>query len=257
MQLRATSLRAIKTGGRRRAWTPAELGANLALWLDAEDAASITLNGSTVSQWSDKSGNNRHATQATAANQPLYLSNFNGKPALQFNGTSYTLSAPLPLSGNDISLIAVTQRTGITNSLFRWQSGPIYFVYPYGLHSALSNDGGVSTANNPANGFVNDTYGIASYHRQRGVSKTTFWNGVQQGSTSSIDVALPSVSTLFIGSVNGTGEFYNGYAGELLITTTAVSIADRQKLEGYLAWKWGLVADLPVGHPFKNNPPTV
>ena len=51
-------------------WSPLQLGANLSLWLDASDASTITLNGSTVSQWNDKSGNARHATQATAANQP-------------------------------------------------------------------------------------------------------------------------------------------------------------------------------------------
>jgi hypothetical protein len=53
-------------------WTPADLGASLALWLDAADASTITLNGSNVSQWDDKSGNDRHASQATASFQPLY-----------------------------------------------------------------------------------------------------------------------------------------------------------------------------------------
>jgi hypothetical protein len=36
-----------------------------------------------------------------------------------------------------------------------------------------------------------------------------------------------------------------------------LSTADRQKLEGYLAHKWGLKANLPVDHPFKSTPPTV
>jgi hypothetical protein len=30
-----------------------------------------------------------------------------------------------------------------------------------------------------------------------------------------------------------------------------------KKLEGYLAHKWGLTANLPVGHDFKNTAPTV
>jgi hypothetical protein len=29
----------------------------------------------------------------------------------------------------------------------------------------------------------------------------------------------------------------------------------RQKLEGYLAWKWGTVATLDAGHPYKSAPP--
>lgn len=35
-------------------WTSAALEANLALWLDAADASTITLNGSTVSQWTTR-----------------------------------------------------------------------------------------------------------------------------------------------------------------------------------------------------------
>lgn len=53
-------------------WTPAAI--TTALWLDAADSSTITLNGSTVSEWRDKSGNARHAAQATAASQPQYNS---------------------------------------------------------------------------------------------------------------------------------------------------------------------------------------
>jgi hypothetical protein len=43
----------------------------------------------------------------------------------------------------------------------------------------------------------------------------------------------------------------------MVATSALLSTADRQRLEGYLAWKWGLHANLPAGHPFRNNPPTV
>lgn len=51
-------------------WTPAQVSS--AVWLDANDASTVTLNGVGVSQWSDKSGNNRNVLQGTAANQPKY-----------------------------------------------------------------------------------------------------------------------------------------------------------------------------------------
>jgi hypothetical protein len=35
-------------------WNPSMI--STALWLDAADVATVTLNGSTVSQWNDKSG---------------------------------------------------------------------------------------------------------------------------------------------------------------------------------------------------------
>ena len=79
-------------------WTPVELGGNLALWLDADDAPTITLNGSTVSQWQDKSGNARHVSQATASVQPAYLANdLNGKAGIDFylNKGLFSTSTPV------------------------------------------------------------------------------------------------------------------------------------------------------------------
>ena len=46
-------------------WTPASI--TTAVWYDADNAASITKDGSNfVSQWNDLSGNARHATQPAA-----------------------------------------------------------------------------------------------------------------------------------------------------------------------------------------------
>jgi hypothetical protein len=42
---------------------------------------------------------------------------------------------------------------------------------------------------------------------------------------------------------------------ELIIVNGSLSTSDRQKAEGYLAHKWGLTANLPSDHPYKNNPP--
>ena len=84
-------------------WTPASLGADLALWLDAEDTASITLNGSTVSQWDDKSGNNFNFANATASEQPAYLATgLNGKPSLRTDGDD-TLFYQSSLLGQNVS----------------------------------------------------------------------------------------------------------------------------------------------------------
>jgi hypothetical protein len=47
----------------------------------------------------------------------------------------------------------------------------------------------------------------------------------------------------------------NGFIAEMVIATTALSVDDRQRLEGYLAHKWGLTANLPPEHPYKTTPP--
>tara|TARA_R110001592_G_scaffold102305_2_gene288946 strand:+ start:1345 stop:4500 length:3156 start_codon:yes stop_codon:yes gene_type:complete len=54
-----------------------------------------------------------------------------------------------------------------------------------------------------------------------------------------------------------TGDFFDGQIAEYLICDGVQSTADRQKIEGYLAWKWGIESVLPVGHPYKSAPPEV
>jgi hypothetical protein len=43
--------------------------------------------------------------------------------------------------------------------------------------------------------------------------------------------------------------------GEIVMYDSALSTADAERLEGYLAHKWGLTGDLPGGHPHKTTPP--
>ena len=47
-------------------------------WWDASDSSTITKSGTAVSQWRDKSGNNYHKNQPTAANQPAVITDGTG-----------------------------------------------------------------------------------------------------------------------------------------------------------------------------------
>lgn len=65
---------------------------NLYCWLDATGLVDNTTNaygicsGGTCSQWSDLSGNSRHFTQGTGANQPTLGTGLSSLPALTFDG---------------------------------------------------------------------------------------------------------------------------------------------------------------------------
>jgi hypothetical protein len=79
----------------------------LALWLKAD--AGVTLNGATVSQWADQSGQGRNVVQPTAANQPALVTTELGKPALRFDGLNDFMAFNLRvngLSGMTIFLVA-------------------------------------------------------------------------------------------------------------------------------------------------------
>ncbi len=64
----------------------------LGAWYDAYDASTITEAAGAVSQWDDKSGNLRHITQSTGANQPIYTNGDN----VSFDGTNDWLGNSTP-----------------------------------------------------------------------------------------------------------------------------------------------------------------
>jgi hypothetical protein len=106
--------------------------AGLALWLDAADSSTISLDGSSnVEEWRDKSGNNRHAGQTTGANRPDYASTRNGRSVVGFGGsperlvtTSFSLPQPQHLfvvarpTSSSQNFIAAASGT-VTCSLYR------------------------------------------------------------------------------------------------------------------------------------------
>jgi hypothetical protein len=65
-------------------WDPALI--TTALWLDANDSATITQSGGAITTWADKSGNNR---TAIADGNPTYSATgmSTSKPAVQLDGT--------------------------------------------------------------------------------------------------------------------------------------------------------------------------
>jgi len=52
-------------------WYPTSIP-SCSLWLDADDASTVVLNGTDVLQWQDKSGKGNHFGQTTGSLQPLY-----------------------------------------------------------------------------------------------------------------------------------------------------------------------------------------
>ncbi len=78
----------------------------LQLWLKADDG--VTLNGSTVSQWIDQSGNGNDATQSNTDRQPMFVDNgLNNKPVLHFDGVNDRLGLTGSSTMSQISLFIV------------------------------------------------------------------------------------------------------------------------------------------------------
>lgn len=238
------------------AWTPADLGASLELWFDANDTATVTLNGSTVSQWDDKSGNTRNISQGSASQQPTWNSTgLNGMPTVVFNGsndillnqnagtigvtniTIISLMRYAGASGEDVPIvIGQTGQTGRIRGLYRPNNGTTQGFACWATDitsSSLSTDTG-------------GTHHIFEAVMPDNTSVNLYRDGVvDTGAPRALNgsAAQPvNFDGFSLGSLQGpaVGNYYsNVEVSEALILYTAISDADREKIEGYLAWKWG------------------
>ena len=259
------------------AWTPAQLGSTLRVWLDADDASTITLNGSTVSQWRDKSGGARHFFQTFAAGQPTYVvSAINGRAAIQgrtaagnqetgvqfgsfaFNGSGATIAGFL-------SVVANSQNNGVsqafTTNPFRIQWGTRDGFVPQNvkyLPGGTINDGITITfehwMNSPS--LAGNPGALITTVNAAGQIQTHF-NGAS-GAVLQRTWSNFTATGLFL----PPRSFFTmpGLIGEFVLLVDPIGTSDREKLEGYLAHKWqgaGASNSLPAGHPFKAAPPTV
>ena len=78
-----------------------------------------------------------------------------------------------------------------------------------------------------------------------------YLNGTLQASGVTQAGTTPVTGPLFINGQAGTStNSYQSYLAEVIVFNTGLSQANRQVVEGYLAWKWGMQSLLPVIHPY-------
>lgn len=264
-------------------WTPANIVTQA--WFDADDAGTITI-ATGVSQWDDKSGNGRHVSQGTAANQPAYNSTqLNSKPVLTFDGSNDVLQrtggvtglmqaigqaavyivyrqTSTPIAGSSDCIYTVTDNAGTSYRAISYQTGSPPETGGNGLRVVGARVDGAATSN------VLTLYPIPAFNLWHIKSDLfdysnsdllPFQNGsALTGSASfSTDGAISdtAAANLGIGCDNAGGQPITGDIAEIIITHNTRT-RQRLLIEGYLAHKWGLTANLPTSHPFKAHQPT-
>jgi hypothetical protein len=242
----------------------------LQLWLDAADSSSMVLSGTTVTTWKDKSG---------LVNNAL-LSGGNGSPTLMALGTKQMIRYPnlnrmvltttlatLPTvfavaktdtTTNGSVIIGVPVNTaGMASYYFQIVTNGSPFDQKYVASpstvfseskSATGAFPGVNTLcimtglNDPTNAVSGLVF------RTNGTSKT-----------SGAGVTPITVAKTFIGNLDWFQNFGNPGGTidicEIIVFNSVLNTIQTQQVEGYLAQKWGLKANLPVAHPYNSLPP--
>jgi hypothetical protein len=252
-------------------WTPAAI--TTALWLDAADASTITTVSGAVSQWNDKSGNGLNATQGTSGLRPIVATaSQNFLNGISFDGVDDYLGFSSALLGATHSLFVLFKPTieAAIGSLFgQWQSGQNgRYVWSVNQDSTgqvasgkLNLFNSTTTQGASINGFAievsitNDATLVSSISTTGDEQWKLLKNGTQWESATIASVYTGINSSL--GSANATASInpYDGVIYEVIHLASYASTDTRQRIEGYLAHKWGLTGSLPAGHPYKTTPP--
>jgi hypothetical protein len=257
--------------------------ATLNLWLDANDANTFTLGSNNkVVQWNDKSSFATHAVNATDSQRPTLSSMGAGLSAVYcINGVSSTglFSNTINTQGSYKDLFIVA----------RYDLGSVW--YPNGIGFQTLFSGGTSQATIDSNTAPSNGNGIVGSPLTGYCPLSTeFWgmgwitgshyhlNGslspiVSSGSNNP-RTALPTIYTnpgminfrctattlalsgyTISGLKGSVGNSWYGPIYEIISYQTLLSDSERQKVEGYLAYKWGLQSLLPASHPYKSSRP--
>jgi hypothetical protein len=248
-------------------WTPSRLE-SVSLWMDANDSSTITLTSSEVSQWDDKSGNGYNFTQ-TDANQRPTLGTLNGLTSVQFNlndaGTATDkLNATSNPLGNvndsvgEMSLFIAGEVNSLATSggYFPIIGQNTFYISTYILGQVLARFGSAGQFSSSAGIVSNGDKVLLGFTSSVSASnQEVFLNGTSvasQSVTSSLSVA----SSFYIHGFTSNG--YDNELGEIvMVAGNTLSTSDRQKIEGYLAHKWGMDSNLDSSHPYALSAPTI
>ena len=241
-------------------WSPAQI--TTALWLDASDISTISVDTG-VSQWRDKSGNAQHVLQTTGPNQPAYtVGVLNGLNVLTFDGpndfmsnttyefpTVYSIYVVGRGSANSYSRLLNVGTGDVRGFLGTGPSNSNYATF-FG-NGASWND----ILSNTPNQSITSTSILGVVKDNEVAGATPYVNGIAQNTKNG---TTTTATGFILGSSPGGGsQHWNGIIAEVIIQFLLSTNLQRLLIEGYLAHKWGLQANLPNDHPYKNAAPTL
>ena len=257
------------------AFSPSSL-TGLSFWIDATRITGAS-NNQALTAWNDLSPN---AYTGGASNGPTYISSGIGSNAtVRFNGTSQYIdygTNALNINTSPFHTFIVAKYNAIntagllmSKSLYGGGAGR-YFMgkangttnMEYYLIGTDANTGSITSAFNLSNTSLFGFYWDRStmFYNLNGSTITSV--------TYTFATALNTSFNLLVGAYNnGSGgtpgpgnppinHYFPGDMGEIVSYLAPLTPFDRQKVEGYLAWKWGLQTSLPAVHPFRIAAPT-
>jgi hypothetical protein len=243
--------------------------ANCQLWLDGSDTSTISLSGSAVTQWNDKSGNAKNVTQATAARRPSSgINTINSKNVITFGGDDLLQAATASdwtflhnSGGSTVFAVSISDNsTAAEFPIFATSTGSAqtgvalriaYDTPTQSIGPFVSTGGGSGTLVSLISGGA-VTAGTAFYtsgiwdNNNATLANRSLWRqngGTQFGANAQDDapVGTNPANALIIGCNNTAGTTgYTGKIAEILLYSGVLSGTDITNVNSYLSAKWGI-----------------
>ena len=247
-------------------WLPTQI-TGLSVWLDAADPTTITLSGTTVTLWTDKSGGGRNATPISG---PTYSApNISLTNSSYFTGSLNIAAGTLVTTAFSVA-ISPSVYTGNSNRLLSANDGTgLDYLSPTGAQYSSANSNGAYQPYRPVTVNSNITVTPLGIPVSTRFLATTIYNSngtyllslngnYPNGSSNyytpnnafySNSSATNALTKYYLGAYFSGGNYWKGYINEIIIFNRTLSQREYQQVEGYLAWKWGLQGSLPATHP--------
>ena len=251
----------------RRLWTPENENSFTETYFDLADLYGVT-HATGVSGIYDRSGRGRTCQQTTGSVQPALVTGpFGRGHAIQGGGTKYMF---INCSGIGTPLSTAF----VIAYVHRWDgggspAGQLFDVRNSGDGNALIDDKATAGYSARRRNDAGTLVSTASQSFDNGVWRlgTVAYDGSniysRKDGGATVSTASSGTTTGF-GGLNRIGVLSNGISlgtGLANSSIAAFIVVNNYTLltrvEGYLAWRWGLSAQLSGDHPFKNRPPLI
>lgn len=211
---------------------PTIIGSSLAMWLRGD---AVTLNGSTVSSWNDRSGNTRHALQGAAGAQPTLVANgIGGQPALSFDGGDYMDVTNLTVS-RPYTVIVVGTSTSQNGRFF-------HDGVSVGSRTVLYGPSGTQIA----------AYGSVAITATADASSAKIYSALHNSTSSTLRIngsstsgnlglsGLASGLRIGVAADLSAGSYLIGRIAEIIVASRALTAAENALIERYLSHRYGI-----------------
>lgn len=259
-------------------WSPSNLVSTAKLWISSD---SVVIDGSNrISQVNDLSTSSFNATQSTNANKPLLIDS-----DIKFDGIDDYMNFTVPDLFKNVStawIFSVFKKNGLDSTdlerpLVCWSNNAT--AYRVGLTAGNTVSGNKNKICFGGRRLDADAYDGVNSLFEMELNRFYIVVGLIDFINRKIDLfvdgtLVASKTSAFTGSGNTSntsssqarfggnltsppGRLGDVSAKQVIASNTPLTTADRQKIEGWAAHKYGLTNNLQIDHPYKTLQPTL